>query len=173
MSLQAKDTPETELTIRPFEPGEGDRLRQILFVAVREGAREHYSLAQRVAWAVSPIAPPGWEARLGEQITLVAENRGLALGFLTLGRDGHLDLFYVVPDAMGTDVAPALHDKMLAVAADEGMSKLTVEASHLARRFLEKNGWRHLAAQTVVRRTVEIPNHRMERGVEPPITLEA
>ena len=173
MSLHAQDTPETDLTVRRFQPGEGDRLRQIFFVAVREGAREHYTLAQRVAWAISPIAPPGWEDRLSEQITLVAENRGVALGFLTLGKDGHLDLLYIVPDAMGKGVASALHDEMLAIAEAEGMSKLTVEASHLARRFLEKNGWRHVAAQSVVRRTVEIPNHRMERGVEPPITLEA
>lgn len=151
--------------IRSYRPGDAPALRLIFWRAVQEGTKAAYDQRQRDAWARAPEAPPDWPDRLGTQITLVAERDGAAVGFMTLGHDGHLDLAFVAPEAMGTGVAAALHDRVLTEAAARGIDRLTTEASHLARRFLLRQGWREIAAQEVEIGGVRLANFRMAKRV--------
>lgn len=151
--------------IRRFRPEDAAPMRRVFWRAVQEGTAAAYDQRQRDAWARAPEAPPDWPERLGGQITLVAERDGAAVGFMTLGHDGHLDLAFVIPEAMGTGVAAALHDRVLAEAEARGLSLLTTEASHLARRFLLRQGWREIAAQEVEIGGVRMKNFRMEKRV--------
>ena len=156
------------IRVRPYRPADALPLRQVFWRAVQEGAASAYDQRQRDAWARAPEAPPDWPDRLGRQITLVAEaTEGDAspVGFMTLGHDGHLDLAFVLPEAMGGGAAAALHDRLLAEAAARGMDRLTTEASHLARRFLLKQGWTELAAQEVEIGGVRLVNFRMAKRV--------
>ena len=151
--------------IRPYRGEDAPALRAIFWRAVQEGAASAYDQRQRNAWARAPEVPPDWPDRLGRQITLVAEQAGTAVGFMTLGHDGHLDLAFVAPEAMGTGVAAALHDRVLAEAAARGLSLLTTEASHLARRFLLRQGWREIAEQEVEIGGARLTSFRMEKCV--------
>ncbi|MGB8621910.1 MAG: GNAT family N-acetyltransferase, partial [Paracoccaceae bacterium] len=108
--------------------------------------------------------PADWEERLLTGICLVAEApRGTAVGFATLSADGYLDFLYVAPDWMGRGVAGALYDPLEMQARAFGVTALSTEASHLARRFLERRGWRVEARQSVIRHGVPITNFRMEK----------
>lgn len=130
--------------VRPYRDDDAAVLARIFGRAVREGAAGAYDTDQREAWASALDAPSDWSRRLREEITLVAEQAGHPVGFMTLGRDGFLDLAFVLPEAMGTGVAAALHDRVLAEAEARRLSRLTTEASHIARRFFIKQGWLEL-----------------------------
>lgn len=155
------------IRIRNFQPADSDALRQIFHRAIHEGTTQWYTPEQRAAWATAPEAPPNWSDRLGAQITVVAEDANHVTGFMTLGHDGHLDLAFVAPEVMGTGVASALHDRLLTHATDVGMTLLTTEASHLARRFFLRQGWRELTAQEVKLRGVSLTNFKMEKRLSP------
>ncbi|MGS4944722.1 N-acetyltransferase family protein [Meridianimarinicoccus sp. RP-17] len=141
---QRPETGTAPIHVRPYREEDAPVLARIFDRAVREGAASAYDATQRAAWAGAIDAPPEWCQRLSEEITLVAERDGQMAGFMTLGRDGFLDLAFVLPEAMGTGVAAALHDRVLAEAESRGLFRLTTEASHIARRFFIKQGWREM-----------------------------
>lgn len=149
--------------IRPFECQDAAPLQHVFVRAVQEGTIGAYSVAERAAWSSAPEAPPNWEQRLGREITLVAERSGEPAGFITLGRDGHVDLLFVLPEEMGSGLAAALHDRMLSEAAQRNMRRLTTEASVIARRFFLKQGWSEIAEQQVELNGVWLTNFRMEK----------
>jgi len=156
------------IRIRPYRDGDAPVLAGVFDRAVREGAAAAYDADQRAAWASAPDAPPSWSERLGEEITVVAERDGQVAGFMTLGRDGFLDLAFVLPEAMGTGVAAALHDRVLAEAEARGLTRLTTEASHLARRFFLKQGWRELGEIAVELGGARLASFRMEKRLRRP-----
>lgn len=126
--------------IRQLRPEEVAETYAIYRDAVRVGAAPFYTEEQRRAWVPSDAMEDWWPDRVLGGTTWVAEGDGGLSGFLTW-REGHLDLLFVRPEARRGPVAPALYDRMLAAARDEGHTRLTTHASHLARRFLERRGW--------------------------------
>lgn len=135
---------------------------RVYFSAVRVGAASHYSEAQRHAWAPSEVAEPWMAQRLGDGITWLAQgNDGLA-GFLTATPTGHLDLFFVVPEARRGPAAPLLYDTYLGWARTRRLTHLTTHASHLARRFLTRRGWQTRAEEQVRRNGVTLCRWQME-----------
>ncbi|TDL85835.1 GNAT family N-acetyltransferase [Meridianimarinicoccus aquatilis] len=163
----ATGQPFTMTSIRPFKAQDADILQHVFYRAVQEGAVGAYSVAERAAWASAPNAPPNWAQRLGSEITLVAERDGQPAGFITLGRDGHVDLLFVLPEEMGSGIAAALHDRMLSEADQRDIPRLTTEASVIARRFLLKQGWRELTEQKIELGGVWLTNYRMEKRLTP------
>lgn len=150
---------------RAGRPGDGPGAFAVFRDAVLNGANSVYTPEQCAAWAGPHLsAPPTWEPRLLAGTCRVAtEKSGVLIGFFTMGDDGYLDFAYVAPNWMGSGVAQALLTQVEAAAADKGRNILATEASHLARRFLLRNGWRVVAAQHVIRDGVAIPNFRMEK----------
>lgn len=127
-----------------------------------------YSAAERAAWAPDPVPPSDWGRRLGDQITLVATRKAAIRGFMTLGRDGHLDLAYVLPEERGQGTADALLAALEAAARARGLHWLTTEASLVARPFLERHGWRGASRQSVIRNGVALTNFRMHKALDAP-----
>ena len=160
------------LKIRPFLPGDAHALGQIYFQAVREGAAGAYSATERAAWAPAPLLGPDWNARLSQGHTLVALDADGPAGFMTLTDTGHLDLAYVRPAAMGTGLAAQLYAALEVHARAEGHSRLTTDASRLARPFFAKHGWTLIAAQQVPRNGEMLENFRMEKHLTPDPTPE-
>jgi len=152
----------SRLRLRPARPGDGPATHAVFFAAVREGAAAHYSDAERKAWAPSPEAPSSWEPRLLAGTTVVAEERGRIVGFMTLGSDGFLDLAYVDPGWIGRGVGGLLHRAILEIARRAGLALLATEASLVARGFFHRQGWRETARQSVIRHGVALTNFRME-----------
>ncbi|MAP48664.1 MAG: hypothetical protein CMH90_04195 [Oceanicaulis sp.] len=129
--------------------------------AVHTGAVGAYDEAQLQAWSPAPKSAAFMTERLSGQIILVAEDdQGLA-GFFTLTPEGELDMAYVRPDRKGDGLAGWLHAAILDEARRRDMTTLTVQASHIARKFFEKHGWTLVQTQTVRPNGVEMQNHRM------------
>ena len=142
----------TALRVRPYAPVDRTACHGVFFRAVHEGAAEHYDAAQRAAWAPDPAPDPGRPDKLLTQWAWVAETAAKdILGFISHRPDGYLDMAFVLPEARGTDVAPALLRALVAKARADGLGRLTTHASHLARRFFGKHGWQVDFAEAVPR----------------------
>ena len=136
-------------------PGEDATLYGIFFEAARIGARDHYTDAQRQAWAPHCDMPKGWADKLGQMQTWVGEVEGEVAGFMAMRddspTDGYLDIAFVRPRWMGRGVAQALYGIILERARARGLIRLTTHASHLARPFFARQGWRVDYPETVER----------------------
>ena len=62
---------------------------------------------------------------------------------------------------MGRGTADALYAMIVNTARVAGFARMTTAASHLARRFFEKRGWRVEAEQQVERHGAMLTNFRM------------
>lgn len=135
--------------------------------AVHEGAAEKYNAAQRNAWA--PITPPTGPVfeRLSDQWAWVGIDHDQIIGFMTMAKNGYLDMAYVLPDYMGAGVSGRLYDVLITDARDAGLTDLTVDASHLARQFFAKRGWRVDTPETVTRDGIKIERFKMSLSFAP------
>lgn len=158
------------LNIREFSEDDATATAQIFFDAVRLGTTEYYDERQRIAWAEQVPDDDDWYKRLQSQYSLVAQLNTRLVGFMTLDGYGHIDLAFVAPDLIGKGVARALYERIEAEALRLGIERLDTEASYMARRFFERQGWSVVRQQSVVKGDVSLTNFAMEKRVnsEPP-----
>lgn len=128
-------------TIRPYRAGDRAACKGVFFRAVRHGAAGAYPASALAVWAPSPLPDPEQPDKLLDQWAWVAEAEGRITGFMSLRRDGYLDMAFVLPEVMGTGVAGALYEVLIAQARRAGLARLSAHASHLARPFLARRGW--------------------------------
>lgn len=129
--------------------------------AIRNGTASHYTPEQSLAWAPTEEIEDWLPPRLETGTTWIAWSDTRAEGFLTLTDDGHLDFFFVRPDARKSGLAAALYDCMMEETKAREQAQLTTYASHLARSFLEKRGWRVIEGETTTRHGVELKRWKM------------
>ncbi|MDJ1007763.1 MAG: GNAT family N-acetyltransferase [Paracoccaceae bacterium] len=154
------------LVVRDIAPGEAAALGTLFFRAVRDGAAAAYSAEQRRAWA--PEAPSGatWAHRLESAETLVAEQDGRLVGFMTLKREtGVIDLAFVLPQMMGRGIGTTLYAVLENRARAAGIRRLSTDASDIARAFFERQGWETVARQSIVRGGVIPKNQKMSKAL--------
>lgn len=156
------------LRLRPYHEGDSDTLFAIYVDAVRNGTRDHYSEAQRRAWAPTTTPPPLWAARLGGYDTDVALLNGEIAGFMATSAEGYVDLAFVRPCMARRGVGQALHDALLKRASARGLTRLSTHASHLAKPFFARNGWQVEAPEQIDRNGVTLERFAMERHLSPP-----
>jgi putative acetyltransferase len=150
-----------DLHVRRFRDSDTAATARVFFESVHHATRAYYDAAQRQAWAPRVPDTEKWRARIAPQIAFVAERDGAVIGFMTLRTDGHLDLAFVAPGAMGQGVAKALYDAILAEASTANMARLTTDASLMARPFFERQGWTVLGEEAVERDGVTLTRFRM------------
>lgn len=150
------------ITVRPFNLADAAPCRAVFYEAVHEGAAAFYTPQERAAWAPSPDVPDQWADRLADQITFVGESADGIEGFFTLNHDGHVDLAFVRPRNMGTGLAGRLYDACFAAPNARGLTRAYTEASHLARPFFQRRGWRVIRQQQVERFGTYLTNFQME-----------
>ncbi len=149
------------MRIRDYEPADADGLAKIFHAAVLVGSAPLYSAEQRTVWAGRIADGAAMHARLGGQTCLVAVDGSGLLGFTTLTANGHVDMLVVRPDQRRAGTAGALHDALLGRAVKAGHVRLSVHASHLARRFLAKRDWRFEHTEQVTLDGVVLEHHLM------------
>ena len=149
--------------IRKYQSSDADGLAKLFWESVRNGTGHHYTYDERVAWAPDVPEVEGWHRRLNSMMTLVAEDDDGLAGFMTLELDGHIDLAYVRSDLIGKGIASQLYTQIEALANANNIKMLYSEASHLARRFFEKEGWELVETQQVESSGRFLTNHRMRK----------
>jgi len=149
------------MTIRRYTAPDRAGCHDVYVRAVREGAAEFYTPAQRAAWAPNDTPDHAQPDRFLEQLCWVAEQDGAIIGFMSMSREGYIDMAFVLPEAMGTGLSTKLYEKILEDARGHALQNLTTNASHLARRFFEKHGWRIEYQEDVDRNGVTLRRFHM------------
>jgi putative acetyltransferase len=151
------------ITIRPLRADDGEVAGEIFFDAVHHGAADQYTLIQRQAWAGSAPNPSGWRDRLVDVDGFMAERDGTPIGFMTIDRDGYIDLAFVRSRTAGQGIGWRLYEAIEAWARQHGVTRLTTEASKKARPFFERQGWIVDEEQVVLKRNVTLTNFKMSK----------
>ena len=143
------------MTLRPYRSEDCPALAALFYDTVHTVNARDYTPEQLDAWADGQVDLTAWAASFLAHTTLVAEEKGIIVGFADLAEDGYLDRLYVHKDWQGRGVATALCDALSG-------AKVT-HASLTARPFFEKRGWQVVKEQQVERRGVLLTNFVMER----------
>ena len=157
----------TAITTRPYHRRDAPALARLFFRAVRRGAKRHYSLRQRKAWAPRLPNLDHWRKRLKGQTILIATRHDRAVGFLALRDDGMIDLAFVDPAFAGRGIGARLLQETVKAATDRGLWRLRTDASLIAYPLFRRHGWTAARRQTVRRRGVRLTNVRMEKTLRP------
>ncbi|MGR3541933.1 MAG: GNAT family N-acetyltransferase [Hasllibacter sp.] len=157
--------------LRPFHVDDAWTTRRIMHDAIRFGTAPHYDNAQRVAWAGPSQPPAGWNDRLADHVTLIADDvtaeADVPVGFGTMRRDGYLDLLFVRPEAMRRGIGGTLLDALEEGVADARPPRFTTRASVVLRPLLEARGWHVTGEATQIRDGVALPAFDMQWVVIP------
>ena len=120
------------IVIRPARPDEHERLSQIAWAAK---AHWGYDAADMAAWRESLTLTP---ASLAQGPARVVEVAGQVVAFgqlLPQGREADLDHLWVLPAYMGTGLGRRLLEALLHEAAEQGCTRVTVDADPFAEGF--------------------------------------
>jgi putative acetyltransferase len=154
-----------DVTIRQYRPQDAGAVADVFFRSVREVAASDYDEAQRVAWMPGRRSAGrihGW-AGDGRLVLVAVDEEDRVVAFTDLEADGHVDHLFCAPEAAGRGVAARLCDAVEAAARARGIGRLYTEASELARRRFERQGYTLLERQDMVIRGVPIHNYRMAK----------
>ncbi len=152
--------------IRPLAADDYRAVGRIFFCAVHEGARSAYNHVQRLAWGGETIDLERWKARVAALSGFVAEVDGEPVGVITIDLTGYVELAYVLPSATKRGVGTALLSSVERWAKDNGATRLTTEASLIARPFFLKNGWLVLEEERVERKGVLLTRFKMQKDLD-------
>lgn len=149
--------------IRPYQDGDAGALAAVFERAVRVIGARDYSTAQIEAWIGSEPRAETFRSRMadGRRCWVALDGEDRVTAFVDLEADGHIDFLFADPQVAGRGVASDLLDIVERTARDEGMTRLYVEASEAARRFLSKRGYRVEHRHDFEIRGVAIHNYAM------------
>lgn len=157
------------LVIRRYHRRDFPDVVDVFLRAVTDVAMNDYSEAQTRAWA--QIDEQRWLMRLSHSQTFVACIQDELAGFITLERDGHLDLLFVHPRYQRQKIASRLLARLEMQARMQNITTLFTEASITARPFFESHGFRLVAEQTVTLRGENFVNYRMQKWLGEALAL--
>ena len=155
------------IRIRPYRETDAEALAEVFERAVRGIGPRDYSPAQIEAWIGREPRTDRFRARMadGRRCWVATDDAGRVTAFVDLEADGHIDFLFADPDVAGQGVASALLEVLEAAARGDGVTRLYVEASEAARRFLLKHGYSVKRRRDFEIDGVAIHNYAMERSL--------
>ncbi|NKB27247.1 MAG: GNAT family N-acetyltransferase [Rhodobacteraceae bacterium] len=162
MSRSGNQNPrQSDWHVRTYRADDAAACAEVFRHAVLQGAAAHYDQKQRDAWAAGPDAD-SLHRRLAAQLALVSvDTAGQVNGFFSLTDGGLVDFAFVMPDLRGTGLADHLLERLTEAARARGLTRMTTEASLVARSFFARNGWSEERRQTVTKGDVQLDNFVM------------
>ena len=152
------------MKIRLAQPSDSAAIAQLFTESVRQIASNSYNPTQLAAWAPVPPDTQQWNQRLAELTTLVAEAGNQLAGFLSYTQDGYIDFLYSSPRFSRQGVASELFNAAKSHLANNGVSKLSTDASLEAMPFFKSKAFEILEEQQVERLGQTFTRFVMEYG---------
>ena len=121
--------------------------------------RNQFYSEKRRSWRQSQL-----DQEAAERTLVAVDDADQVIAYGDLEADGHIDHLYCSPEAAGSGAAGAVLDALLARA--EGLPRLYVEASELARGLFERKGFVVERRRDFEIRGVAIHNYAMARRLE-------
>jgi ribosomal protein S18 acetylase RimI-like enzyme len=153
-----------DMVIRDYDPADAKALMELFHATVHAVCRSDYSPEQLSAWSPqSGQDVKRWKERFATTRPFVAVGGDAALGFLELGRDGHIDCLYVRHDRQRQGIGSRLMDHAVAEAYRASLRRLDAEVSITAFAFFERHGFVVTRAQEVECNGQRLKNFVMHR----------
>ena len=149
--------------VRNYQPQDSQALATIFKNAILAFNNSIYSPRQKQAW-LGNHSDEFWQSRFEQTKPLVAVLNDVVVGFIEFGFEngfGEIGCFYVEPSCQNQGVGQALFGKVLNVAKDNHVRQIQVYASHIAKPFFEKQGFRVIQKNSVERERVMLDNWLM------------
>ncbi len=156
-----------EHAMRPFLPADTIALQDLYAQSIEELTADDYNEDQRLAWISRAADPVAFAKRLSENLTLIVEREGEALGFASLKGNTEIDLLYVHPFAAGEGVATALLDALERLAAARGAATLTADVSDTAHDMFQSRGYEPVRRNNIPVDDVWLANTTMTKSLKP------
>ena len=115
------------------------------------------------AWATGNIAISAWNASFLEHHTVIAEDASVIVGFGDMDDNGYLDRLYVHKDYQNRGIASAIINELEKQAFLRGVFRFSTHASITAKPFFEKQGYKTLSENIVIRHNIRLTNFIMEK----------
>lgn len=151
------------MLIRDYQPSDSQALAKIFKQAILAIDERAYSSSQKHVW-LGNHSDEFWQQRFAKTLPFIAVMDDRAVGFIEFAFDdgiGEIDCFYVEPNCQKQGVGQALFDKVLSVAKANNVNQINVNASHIAKPFFEKQGFRTAQKNMVERSNVILENWLM------------
>lgn len=151
-----------ELTLSWATSADHSDISDVMFDAVRTG-RSKYTEQQRAAWVPHRRSGKDWEARLNQQAIVLARGPSGALGCMSIGPDGYIDLAYIRPSMQGTGLFRRLFGWIENHSMERGDDRMWVHASLMAQPAFAAMGFAVIEHQTVTIGGEEFHRAEMEK----------
>lgn len=154
-----------QLRTRPYQHGDAAGLVAIYRQSVLAIGPRDYSARQVEAWAsLTPTLGEMVEhCEDGRQVIIAVKDDDAPVAFGDVEADGHIGYLYCAPDMIGNGAAAQVYEALEKAAQNAGITRLYVEASEAARRFLITRGFSVLGKREVAIGEVTIHNFAMEK----------
>lgn len=150
-----------------YMPKYAHEIADLFHDSVHYIGRFHYTKEEIEAWAPTPPDYKKWSERLNHKKPYLAVRDSKVIGFIELESNGHIDCLYTHKDFQRCGVARSLYLHLEKEAKAKGIKRLYVEASHIAKPFFEKQNFKLVKKNTVVRNGVKLPYFKMEKCIAP------
>ena len=160
------------MIIRPYNTGDHDEVIGLFFNTVHTVNAADYTDAQLAAWAPDPDSmrtDDELDVKLLNGTTIVAEARGVIIGFGTLTGADVFDLLYIHSAYQRLGAATLIAEEIEQAARLNGAQIITTDASITAKPFFENRGYRVVKKQSVPLRGQTLTNYMMEKPLFLPI----
>lgn len=151
------------MKIRRYSSADSRALAELFYNTVHIINERDYSLEQLAVWAPEKRNMHEWNRSFLIHNTLVAEKRGVIVGFADMDETGYLDRLYVHCKHQREGIGSALTSALEKHAESNGVNHFSVYASITALPFFEKMGYTVIHENFVERGGVLLKNYRMEK----------
>jgi len=151
------------MNIRLFAPQDTEQIARLFHETVREVNQPDYTINQVKAWAPHDLHFHDWLQFCSQNLTYIAEEQGIILGFAQLEYNGYIDCFYCHKHCQRRGIGTQIYASIEAKACQLGIERLYTEASITAKPFFLKMGFSLLHKQSVQCRGETFINYAMEK----------
>ncbi|TNE70607.1 GNAT family N-acetyltransferase [bacterium] len=157
-------TPEIQLV--DYQSSDIEILHSIFFQSVHGIGIVAYTKEQCKAWAPADFDSYYWGMRLKNLKTIFAVINEQKVGFISYRNDGYIDFLYVLPEWKGKGIAQSMFNQVeFELLSRPAVFKLTTDASHIAKPFFEKNGFKAIKKNEIPLRGETLVNFSMEKSL--------
>lgn len=128
---------------------------------IHKTCNKDYSQVQLDAWASPNINFKIWEEKVVKSEPYLAIIQNKLVGFVEFYED-YIDCFYIHHEYQGMGIGKSLLEHVLAIAKNNNISKIKVDASITAKPFFEKFGFKQIKMNHIKRCEEELINFSME-----------
>ncbi|PGZ08443.1 GNAT family N-acetyltransferase [Bacillus cereus] len=129
------------IIIRTFQKEDLEQVLQLFYETVHTVNAKDYNLLQLQAWAPERLDRESWLQSLAKNISYVADNNGLILGFGDYNDGQYIDRLFTHKDYQGKGIASYILQKLEEEAVNLQHRDIYTEASITAKPFFERKGY--------------------------------